>query len=635
MMRGLICLVIFIGNWDVGSLMAQSQTFELDRPQTSKTTIADTIDPGYILMDADKSYFIQTDDTLWQFLIGNFKAVQDSTFFFADSAEFFNSILYARSNVIILQKDTIQIFADSVRYDGDSLEAILYSDVTLLNGDQKLFTNKLIYKTDIKVAYYYDTALLVQDNAELRSLKGVFDIDNKVADFYEHVSVVQPDFLLRSDSLRYFMDSKKTVFKSATRIRQGDSEIYCRGGFYDLDDSLGVFYHQAQYRDSAKTVEADTILYDGKNGIVTLIGQANYVSDGEVATADKMVYNETTGDVLLTGNAKYRGPDNKAFGDVIKFNEKTEAFDASGSSVIYDGPNILRAENIYKDQVTSERVAEGKVLWQDTVERAAIQATTLRYNADNEVFVAVGDSVSGDRPIFVQGGEGDSIYIVSDTLRSTVTYLEDSSGQVLDTVSQVIADNQVVIYKSDMQAVADSLVYDRVDSVFTLMQKPIMWSDSMQFNSDTIKLFQKNEKVEKIIFINNAMIISTRDEYYFDQIKGEKITAFFENGKLDSMIVRGSAECIYHLLDKEEAYMGVNKTACSYITFSFKDGELQDIRFYVEKDSQIYPMKEADSPELKLAGFRWMQSLKPRPVRLTYYTVENLNQSAIDKLRIE
>ena len=626
MVRWLVCLVVIVFCCNVASMRAQSQTYDRDRPNTTNEQTTDTLDPEYILMDADKSYFIQTEDTLRQFLIGNFKAVQDSTFFFADSAEFFNSILYARSNVIILQKDTIQIFADSVRYDGDSLEAILFSDVTLLNGDQKLYTNRLIYETDIKVAYYYDTALLVQDNAELRSLKGVFDIDNKVADFYEHVSVVQPDFLLRSDSLRYFMDSKKTVFKSATRIRQGDSEIYCRGGFYDLDDSLGVFYHQAQYRDSAKTVEADTILYDGKNSMVTLIGHAKYVSNGEVATADKMVYNEATGDVLLTGHAKYRGPDNIASGEVIRFNEKTEAFDASGNSVIYDGPNILRAENVYKDQLTNERVAQGKVLWQDTVERAAIQATTLRYNADNEAFVAVGDTVSGDRPIFVQDADGDSIYIVSDTLRSIVTYLRDSSDQVVDTSSYVIADNQVVIYKSDMQAVADSLVYDRIDSIFTLIQNPMMWSDSMQFNSDTIKLYQNDGKIEKIIFINNAMIISTRDEYYFDQIKGEKITAYFENGKLDSMIVRGSAECVYHLLDKEEAYMGVNKTTCSYITFSFEDGELQDIRFYVEKDSEIFPMKEADSPELKLTGFRWMQALKPAPIRLTYYVADNTAQ---------
>ena len=70
----------------------------------------DTTKDGYIIMDADRSVFFNKKDTVRQMLIGNFKAVQDSTFMFVDSAEFFNNTITAMSNVVILQGDTVRLF---------------------------------------------------------------------------------------------------------------------------------------------------------------------------------------------------------------------------------------------------------------------------------------------------------------------------------------------------------------------------------------------------------------------------------------------------------------------------------------------------------------------------------------------
>ena len=651
-----------------------------------ETTAVDTSgEESFFIMDADRSIFFNSGDSVRQVLLGNFKAVQDSTFIYADSAEFFNNTIKAMSNVTILQGDTVRLFCDSLIYDGDTMMAYMYDRVVLENGSQQLFTDRLVYDAEIKVAYYYDTAYLKQGTSVLTSLKGVFDIENEISDYYEYVTLTDKDFVLRSDSLRYYNTLKKAVFKAPTRIDKGGIQIYCERGFYDVDDSIGVFKINAQFQEDEVLATADTIYYDGKLKSIRLLGNAKYINGQDTAYADEIIYDDNTGATTLIGDAQYFGAERKAEGGLIYYNKQTEDLSVEGKSKITDKDNIIIGDTIAFDKVTGIGEVDGNVLFIDTSNNASIESDHLDYKDEDEYFIAYNDV---GKPVYSQEIEEDTMHISADTLKSfyTITYIDtsaqssdslllgssqdslsvldtiqlasdtlsimdttqlfewngsmipvskgdtiiemdslgmvgdslgvemliDSSSLVPDTSKYIVADGNVEIFKSDMQAVCDTMSYHRRDSLFKLMRDPVLWSDSTQFSGDTILIYMKNDEVDKVEILGNAMIISTTDLVYFSQIKGRRIDAYFKEGKIDSMLVSGNAQNVYYMQDKEDAYIGVNTTDCSQILFLFDNDEISDIKFFKENDSHILPMEKTDHNAIRLEGFSWKIDRRPK-----------------------
>lgn len=598
----------------------------------------------YVIIDAERSVFITEGDSLTQLLYGDVKAFHDGTFMYSDSARYSGDVFTAMSNVVMLQGDTIRLFADSLRYESDTSMAYLYDEVVLRYQDQELYTDRLVYNADMQIAYYYDTAVLVQQTSTVKSLKGVFDIDNEISYYYHYVTVQDGDFRLRSDSLVYYNSIQKAVFNSPTRITTSEAEIYCEDGYYDINDSLGMFRIEAQYIGGSTTALADSIYYDGKEGMIELMGNARYYHEGDTATADFIQYDERSGDVLLRGAADYQGVDRHAKGDVIRYNEITEAFSTEGRSDLQDQEKRILADRLTYDKEKGAGQALGTVDFRDTINKSRILADSLDFRDTDEYVLA---TAKEGKPVYSQLMDGDSIYISADTLRSlqvidtiysylpidtivwtdtvvvddtvrvdSISFVERDSivyseSSTIDTTNYIIADNDVEIYKLDLQAVADSMAYDRQDSTISLLGNPLLWSDTTQFDADTFLIHMANDQIDHIEMIGNAMIISSTDLVYFSQIAGRRIDAFFVDGALDSMVVTGNAQSIYYMEDEEDGYIGVNSTVCARIVFLFEEEDLSDIKFYNDNESQILPIEGTDHEAIKLDGFIWRIEIRP------------------------
>ena len=205
--------------------------------------------------------------------------------------------------------------------------------------------------------------------------------------------------------------------------------------------------------------------------------------------------------------------------------------------------------------------------------------------------------------------EGDSLFMVSDTLtalRADTT--ENDSARIL------LAYHDVRIYKSDLQALADSLSYSSVDSIFRFYRAPVIWSDTSQFTADTIYLQMADDQIDQIFLRDNAFIINSPDKVYFNQIKGKNITATFEGDDLRTMDVNGNAESVYYARDEEGGYVGVNKTICSNMLLFFGDNQVDQIKFFAEPKAKLHPMQQVDHESLKIKGFDWQEAIRPLSV---------------------
>ncbi|MFZ1585592.1 MAG: OstA-like protein, partial [Saprospiraceae bacterium] len=74
--------------------------------------------------------------------------------FYADTVYRSDNIIRAKGNILIQQGDSLSIFADSLFYNSVTRQCELYSNVSLIKNDQKLYTEKLSYNTNTKIAAF-------------------------------------------------------------------------------------------------------------------------------------------------------------------------------------------------------------------------------------------------------------------------------------------------------------------------------------------------------------------------------------------------------------------------------------------------------------------------------------------------
>lgn len=568
------------------------------------------------------------------YLTGEVILKQGSMLMYCDTAILYkttNEVL-AFGNVVLLQPDSLEVFSDSLRYNGNSRKAKLAGDVRLLNKDQQLLTPRLDYDLETKVASYYSGGTLLNENSQLTSKIGYYYIETETAFFKEDVVVVDERFELSADTLKFEAADKVATFLGPTRINLDSIQIYTEAGYYDTQDNRAEFTQNPQLKKNDQIATSDKMDYFGDKKETILTGNAQFTERDRKASAKVIKYNELDKKTYLIGDAVYIDTTPREIrADKIIYDSETESFSTEGrTEAISEGQTVKANQSFYRgdtkttvligevriedptqtieadtvefSDVTGDGFASGNVVFYDSIQQLTVYAASAKYNKEKDYLEAYG------RPLMQTIMDGDTLSLAADTL---VT----KQRSELDSAKVTIAYRDVRIYKSDLQALCDSLSYDSVDSIFYLYKNPIMWSDTSQFVADTIRMVQKNEAIDRIYLIKNSLILNSPDEYFFNQIKGRNVTAIFEKGELDRMKVEGNAESVYYALDDGGAYIGVNKSVCSNMEVVFGDNEVQYIDYFEEPKSNFYPMTKINHEELKLKGFRWDNKRRPKSVR--------------------
>ena len=583
-----------------------SQKATAQNPFATQTNQPSASDSGRVqILNAKAGEFIFLKDQVAKKLKGQVVMQQKDARLFCDSAilDVFDNI-YAKGNVVIKQGDSTSIFADSLTFHGMQRIADLYSNVILVNGEKKLFTQKLNYNLNTKVATYNTKSTLVDPRTQLTSRRGSYNVATNQAFFKEQVLVVDKDFDLKTDTLRFDTKNNVATFLAPTLIYMKDSsQFYTEGGYYDLKKDDAKFTKSPQYKKKDQTAIADTMLYDGKTTIIRLIGNASTEDATRKARASTIIYNRKTEESFLQGNAHFEDDKQNVNSDTIIYSGKSKTYATRGRSKIVNEKQILEADFVDFDSKDSVGIAKGNVFWQDTSAKTTLRCDSMAYNQRTDYIKA-----GGGRPILTSLIDGDTLWLRSDTI---ITFKPNPT----DSFRTMLAYYKVRMYKKNFQSVCDSLSYTQQDSLFKFYKDPIIWSDTSQLTADTMRMLLKDKKLDRVFMRQNAFIINSKDELYFNQIKGRDITAFFENDDLRRMNVDGNAESVYYVLDDSQAYMSVNKMVCSSMIVMFGDNKVEGIRFFTQPKATMTPMKQADHNALKMKGFKWDIQRRPKSLK--------------------
>ncbi len=625
-----VCLLLVLISWT--GVHAQENGNEAEQDSSSKIIVDFSELAEFIIKDGEEK----------QILTGNVELHQDSNFMYCDRAELNqDNQLIALGEVLIQQTDSVFLFSDSLYYYGDLEKAELYGNVSMVNGEYQLFSEELFYDLKTRIATYNKSAIMTDGSAQMISKRGTYYVNEDLAVFVDSVIIIDSNFVLKTDSLEFDTEGNICYFRGPTVILQDDARIYCEAGYYDLDEGKALFSENASYRNKDQYSKADSMFYYSRGSKIDLMGNAEFRDSTRQADADRIIFWQDSEVAILKGDAVYIENGRRMESDSIYFDAKDEEFFSSGRSKVWNDEQYIEATEINFPSGNEWGYAKGDVVWKDTLQNTILRSEHIDYNKESDQVLA--KTVGDIRPYIISIVDGDSLWLSADTLFSfEEVLLPDTMGVdslvmsadsilteadslftstdsllteenvAVDTNRILLAYHRVLAYKSDLQVVCDFMRYSDQDSMFYFYEDPIMWSDTSQFIADTIRAAMKSGSIDKIYLDQNAIILNSPDEIYFNQMQGRHIIAHFDSSELRRMYINGNAESIYYALDEEDAYIGVNRTVCSNMLVLFGNNQVEGIKFYQSPESIMTPMQQAEHNKLRLDGFVWEINRRPK-----------------------
>lgn len=190
---------------------------------------------------------------------------------YCDSAIFFRDLnrVHAYGKVHINQGDTINLFCDSLRYDGNTKISKLGGNVRMRDQEYKLVTDSLEYNGNNSVGAYtnFATITTIKDDIKLTSIKGYYHAHPKTFYFKDSVRVSHPNYQLISDTLEFRTATNTAHFHGPTTIKMDSSVVLCSRGIYYTDEQFVELWNGATLVDSNRTFYADSMRYSQKTGV--------------------------------------------------------------------------------------------------------------------------------------------------------------------------------------------------------------------------------------------------------------------------------------------------------------------------------------------------------------------------------
>jgi hypothetical protein len=145
-----------------------------------------------------------------------------------------------------------------------------------------------------------------------------------------------------------------------------------------------------------------------------------------------------------------------------------------------------------------------------------------------------------------------------------------------------------------------------------LLTNPVVWSKGSQITGDTILLYTKNKKADRLRVFENSFLVNEVQPGIYNQIKSSRMDGYFIDGSIDSVRARGFAECIYYIQDEDSAFTGINQSQSDILDIYFSGQELQKVIFRSDVTGTIWPMKQKDPNEMRLTNFKWLDDRRPK-----------------------
>ena len=592
---------------------------------------------------------------------GHARFLHNDTYLLCDSASWNvdSHFIEAYGNVQIIQDKTM-LRSDQMSYWIDENRAVFKGSlVELFDKDGNILrTERLVYNTKDSVAVFEGGGSMKdRDGNVIESSRGTYDGKESLFTFEERVEIYLDSIELRTQTLRYFSQEEKAYFGKNTFAWKNDGFLRADAGWYDRPQQLVQFSDRVFMFDPVYEAWAGEVYYRQQDSGTDLYDNAQVLD-----TTHKCIY--------LGDHLQYIPPQDSLSerglmtGDpaIVFFGENENhvvdtLYSRADTFYVYAVPRCdipesevkeaaKRVEDILYDALSQKRETDAKLHeeerirkmrevgklppeWVEQQKKAEADSLAKLARLDSLVTVGALDSlVAADPALRGQLSSVDSLInvklappvVAADStavaLDSTAVAL-DSTAMALpprDTtpVRYVQAWHNVKMFRSDIQAVCDSVVFTEVDSIARLFGTPALWNEvKNQLTADEMHLLMRNGAFERGSMLTNAWIISQQDTVHYNQIKSTEMLGYFRDNKLYRFDALGGVSAIFYMTD-EDVITTINLKEAKSMTAALKDGTATRLLYTDAIKSDLYPVGDLPAEKQRLKDFKWRGDERPR-----------------------
>ena len=424
---------------------------------------------------------------------------------------------------------------------------------------------------------------------------------------FGHISIIKGDSIfLYGDSLRYDATTKLANMKGNVRCIEKDMTLTTNTLIYDIGNSVASYYEGGKIVNKENTLTSKNGHYYSGNKELTFHYDVVLTNPDYIIRGDTLRYNTINKIAYILGPTIITSKENYIYCENGWYDTENEIARFSKNALIVNEHQKLLGDSIFYNRKKGFASATKNVQIIDTTakNKSFIVGDYAEHYEKRNKAIVTGHAIYGKII------EKDTLFMAADTL----FYEQPDSVHTF-----VKAFRHVKIFKKDLQGLCDSLTYLLHDSLMTMYNSPILWTNNGQVTAKLIKVTAGETNIKYFELLNNAIVVQkvdSLDEKKFNQIEGKKIEGFFAKDSLGEQVIRklnviGNAQIIYYVKQKKN-YKGVNKTACSDLTTWFAGEGVDRVTFRNKPESTVFPLKDINDEDMRLKHFSWMENKRPK-----------------------
>lgn len=461
----------------------------------------------------------------------------------------------------------------------DAQAQILVGNVQFLHDEVLMYCDSaLFYETSNSLDAFGNVRMVQGDTLSLTGDVLYYDGLEKLARVRNNVVLVHGQMTLYTDSLDYDRLYNVGYFFEGGHLVTEDNELTSDWGEYRPDTKVAVFNYNVHMvsppapQKVRTTLLTDTLYYNTETSVANTRGPST-IDDGDSHIYTEMGYmNSKNNDMTLLNRSEMSNTGKKLIGDSIVWNS-----------------------------VDSIGEAFGNVVYTDLLNKNAMTGNYCYYDD------RIGYTMGTDSACVLDFSQGaDTMYMHADSIKMyTFNIKTDSVYRVMH------AFNHVRMYRTDIQGVCDSLVYQTQDSMMIMYKDPIIWTGVQQLLGEEIRAFMNDSTIDSIYVLRQTLSCERIDDRHFNQVAGHEMHSYLKDGELEMTHVIGNVIVNYFPFDEDSLMVAMNHIESTEMKMFMGENRKMKKIWMPAASGTFYPIPMIPSQLRFLENFQWFDYIRP------------------------
>lgn len=410
------------------------------------------------------------------------------------------------------------------------------------------------------------------DTLTLTSDYAWYDGNDEMAEARRNVVLTHRKSKLYCDSLNYDRMYGVAYFFEGGKLVDKGNTLTSDWGQYNTESRVADFYYRVKLKNKSMTMSSDTLHYDTRTSLSHVVGPSEILSDGNVIHTNDGYYNTDT--------------------------ERSELY---GRSTVVNGAKTITADSLYTNSKTKINEGFGNVVFVDTLNKNRFLGNHIYYEENT------GYGFATDSAVVIDYSQKDTLYMHGDSIKIYTYEIETDS-----VYRDIHAFKHVRAFRTDLQAVCDSLVYTSKDSCMTMYKDPIVWNMGRQVLGEVIHAYMQDSTIRFADVVGQALSVERIDSMHYNQIASKEMQVYFVEGKARQTWAIGNVQVVYYPVDDADTTLiGLNYMETDTMKMYLSPQRQLERIWACKSQGTMYPLTQIPPEKFKLPNFAWFDYIRP------------------------